>query len=301
MKRGGPLQRKVPLRANGGKARAEKLSAERRREIASAGGRALQAQRVAERPAIALTDEQRAAVDAGEARLCGKCGAPHQRRGRQGLVSLCSACHCESTKQWRTTHQPSAEQRLKANARSYAKTYLKRGHLHKEPCEVCGDENVEMHHDDYSKPLQVRWLCRRCHLDHHHGADGGAVADAAAALTTFHVKPRAVMALARADATPAPKEGRYISEAWRKAVAELPCVFCGKASQAAHRNEGKGMGIKTDDSLTAALCPTCHAEIDQGSKLARHERRARIDSAIVLTVRELVRRERLFLAPPRSP
>lgn len=26
---------------------------------------------------------------------------------------------------------------------------------------------VVAHHDDHSKPLDVRWLCRRCHALHH--------------------------------------------------------------------------------------------------------------------------------------
>lgn len=35
------------------------------------------------------------------------------------------------------------------------------------PCEICGDKSAEAHHDDYSKPLNVRWLCRQHHVEHH--------------------------------------------------------------------------------------------------------------------------------------
>jgi hypothetical protein len=44
---------------------------------------------------------------------------------------------------------------------------IRDGRLIRQPCEVCGALNVEAHHDDYSKPLTVRWLCRRHHLEHH--------------------------------------------------------------------------------------------------------------------------------------
>jgi hypothetical protein len=44
--------------------------------------------------------------------------------------------------------------------------YLKRGKITQKPCEVCG-ELAQMHHDDYSRPLDVRWLCREHHLAHH--------------------------------------------------------------------------------------------------------------------------------------
>ena len=61
------------------------------------------------------------------------------------------------------------EQRLRANARSYAKVYLRRGKLERGCCEVCGLPGEEMHHDDYSKPLAVRWLCRKHHVELHAG------------------------------------------------------------------------------------------------------------------------------------
>lgn len=44
---------------------------------------------------------------------------------------------------------------------------LRDGRMKKEPCCVCGDPKAEAHHDDYSKPLEVRWLCRIHHLAFH--------------------------------------------------------------------------------------------------------------------------------------
>lgn len=46
-------------------------------------------------------------------------------------------------------------------ARAYYLVYqaVKRGTLIRKPCEVCGDTNTQAHHEDYSKPLDVRWFC----------------------------------------------------------------------------------------------------------------------------------------------
>ncbi|KKK91601.1 hypothetical protein LCGC14_2711310 [marine sediment metagenome] len=42
------------------------------------------------------------------------------------------------------------------------------GQLMREPCEKCGSTKmVEAHHDDYSRPLDVRWLCHVCHMGFH--------------------------------------------------------------------------------------------------------------------------------------
>lgn len=42
-----------------------------------------------------------------------------------------------------------------------------RGKLVKLACEVCGNTKSEAHHADYSKPLDVMWLCRKHHKDVH--------------------------------------------------------------------------------------------------------------------------------------
>lgn len=43
---------------------------------------------------------------------------------------------------------------------------IRDGRLHKAPC-ICGSTNVHAHHDDYNKPLEVRWLCPIHHKEWH--------------------------------------------------------------------------------------------------------------------------------------
>jgi len=65
----------------------------------------------------------------------------------------------------------------KAKARIAVYNAIKDGRLVRGPCEVCGtDSRVQGHHDDYRRPLVVRWLCFKHHMEHH-----GKVADPALA------------------------------------------------------------------------------------------------------------------------
>lgn len=44
---------------------------------------------------------------------------------------------------------------------------IRSGILVKGVCEVCGSNIVHGHHDDYAKPLEVRWLCPEHHSAWH--------------------------------------------------------------------------------------------------------------------------------------
>ena len=75
-----------------------------------------------------------------------------------------------------------------------------------------------------------------------------------------------------------PKTKYFRSKQHLKNVASLPCQCCDieGQTQAAHSNwamfGNKGKGIKASDEFTAALCQTCHYDLDQGSKLSKDER-----------------------------
>lgn len=97
--------------------------------------------------------------------------------------------------------------------------------------------------------------------------------------------PAAVESIALPDV-----DATWRSDAWLGAVRLVPCVHCGGHAEPAHRNEGKGQGLKTHDAWTAALCREEHRRLDQGGDLTREQRRSLMDRYIVLTLAELVKR-----------
>jgi hypothetical protein len=54
----------------------------------------------------------------------------------------------------------------KRKAQNAVNNAIRDGKLVRQPCEVCGAKG-EGHRDDYSKPLEVRWLCRKHHMELH--------------------------------------------------------------------------------------------------------------------------------------
>jgi hypothetical protein len=52
-------------------------------------------------------------------------------------------------------------------ARNIVNHAIRRGELIRQPCAICGNEFGNAHHEDYSKPFEIIWLCRSCHMKLH--------------------------------------------------------------------------------------------------------------------------------------
>jgi hypothetical protein len=80
-----------------------------------------------------------------------KTGIPYGRLVRSKIYDL----------PWRTRNPEKYKAHCKVN------NAIRDGKLNPHPCQVCGSQPAHAHHDDYSKPLDVRWLCPKHHTQHH--------------------------------------------------------------------------------------------------------------------------------------
>ena len=98
------------------------------------------------------------------------CSGTCQRRANAAaMVPMCA----EERTLRRRTYAERLAGRFPERMRAYRRYdwALQSGKLVRGPCEVCGaTEDVHGHHDDYSKPLDVRWLCRKHHRQTHGGS-----------------------------------------------------------------------------------------------------------------------------------
>jgi hypothetical protein len=94
------------------------------------------------------------------------------RKQRQERWSKSEAGRASGRKHAAKRHSQHPEQ---ASARRRVDVAVRAGRLLvPKSCEGCGEmerrhprRNLQAHHDDYSKPLEVRWLCQKCHVAIH--------------------------------------------------------------------------------------------------------------------------------------
>ncbi len=90
----------------------------------------------------------------------------------------CRECNTRALKSYRLT--PRGREKInnavyksikkhpnRQKARSLVRLAIKNGNLVKPLKCKCGNRVIEAHHENYSKPLNVKWLCRKCHSDLH--------------------------------------------------------------------------------------------------------------------------------------
>jgi hypothetical protein len=59
------------------------------------------------------------------------------------------------------------ERQHRKKARSILNHYLRDKKIPRPPCEICGEPMAEAHHEDYNKPLDVKWFCFKHHRQTH--------------------------------------------------------------------------------------------------------------------------------------
>lgn len=86
-----------------------------------------------------------------------------ETRKRYALSSKGAGIARSASKKW---SQSNPEKRAAHRALAHA---VEAGICRKpDSCEQCGHAGMPHgHHEDYSRPLSVRWLCPRCHMGHH--------------------------------------------------------------------------------------------------------------------------------------
>jgi hypothetical protein len=84
------------------------------------------------------------------------------RRSIAKFHRSCGVCHvvrhcmdCKGVK--------ARKSRIKTKAQQEVQRAIYSGVLVKQPCIVCGNQEAFAHHSDYSKPLDVDWMCRYHH------------------------------------------------------------------------------------------------------------------------------------------
>lgn len=100
-------------------------------------------------------------------RVC-KCGIRFRPVNVRSDYS-CRKCRANYKRQYKRCNFADYERRHpdRVKARRALNNAVASGKVRRKPCEVCRSPKTHGHHEDYSKPLKVRWLCRRHHCQLH--------------------------------------------------------------------------------------------------------------------------------------
>lgn len=123
-----------------------------------------------------LRDKRHACIAAHAAKpdvpsTCSRCAksivlTPSKLARREYLCWECSKGRYASTKNYRVHWRGQNSDKVKAHKEIYRA--LRAGEIVEKSCEKCGAQKAEAHHPDYTKPLDVEWLCRRHHAAVHY-------------------------------------------------------------------------------------------------------------------------------------
>lgn len=92
----------------------------------------------------------------------------YARKNREKKRAWNNAYHAKiSGERAEATRRYRARNPEKRAAHQAVQTATRNGSLARLPCEVCGEVKSHAHHDDYSKPLEVKWLCHTHHMERH--------------------------------------------------------------------------------------------------------------------------------------
>lgn len=96
---------------------------------------------------------------------------PEQKRAKTAQRNPDRVREADRLKMAKRRREGMPEQLLRIKARDEVRKALLRGDMVRGTCEVEGCDRVgHAHHDDYTKPLAVRWLCRVHHEALHESA-----------------------------------------------------------------------------------------------------------------------------------
>lgn len=99
--------------------------------------------------------------------ICGKEFLTSVHNIKKGRISACSKACVAKTLHKRFKHLEAQNKNMRPKAKQLFRSALKYGKVNRHPCEICGSIEAHGHHDDYSEPLRVRWLCRKHHAEAH--------------------------------------------------------------------------------------------------------------------------------------